>query len=198
MLEPTADQLELISKIKQKYFQLGTEQGFSKVVLDQVASELSISKKTLYKYFSGKEDIISACIDDVFATIDEEIMPIMTSPTLGIIDKITKLPAIVAKHLQFFSSEQVVDIQRAFPQLWTKVTELRSQKIARYEALIQAAQSQDLLIDVDSKILLEHYLMTIEAFTKESFISKHGLSYAQASQLVNHIILNGILRKDEP
>lgn len=188
---------QLRAKIMNKYFQLGMEQGFSKVLLDQVAAELSISKKTIYKFFSGKADIIDACIDNVFSTIDAEVLPVMTNPSIEITDKITSLPEIVAKHLIFFTRQQVLELQHAFPQLWSKITEQRKIRIARYEALFQAAKAKGVIIDIDPKIIVEFYMVTIEAFTKESFISEHNLSYPDSLQLVNKILLEGILNKDK-
>lgn len=187
--------VQLRTNIMNKYFQLGMEQGFSKVLLDQVAAELSISKKTIYKFFSGKEDIIDACIDNVFSTIDAEVLPIMSDHSIAILDKITSLPEIVAKHLLFFTRQQVLELQRAFPQLWNKITEQRKLRLARYEALFQAAKAKGDIIDIDPKIIVEFYMMAIETFTKESFINEHNISYSQSLQLVNKILLEGILNR---
>jgi len=193
--EINQESMQLKDKIMKKYFQLGMEQGFSKVLLDQVASELSISKKTIYKFFSSKEEIISACIDDVFTTIDAEVLPIMTDQSIGIIEKITRLPEIVAKHLMFFTRQQVVEIQRTFPHLWSKVLEQRKLRIERYEALFRAAKERGFIIDVDPKLLVHFFLVTIEAFTKESFMDEHNISYAESLQMVSKILLEGILSK---
>lgn len=188
-------QLQLKTSIRDKYFELGMEQGFSSVLLDQVASELTISKKTIYKFFSSKEDIISACIDHVFHTIDEKVLPIMNDPALSILDKITRLPEIVAEQLLFFSSHQVLEIQRAFPQLWNKVLEQRKQKLARYEALFQIAKERGDIIDIDPKLIVDFFLVAIEAFTRESFMSEHKVSYSQSLQMVSNILLEGIIKR---
>ncbi|MCM3634993.1 MULTISPECIES: TetR/AcrR family transcriptional regulator [Paenibacillus] len=195
MDEINQEAMQLKDKIMKKYFQLGMEQGFSKVLLDQVASELSISKKTIYKFFTSKEEIISACIDDVFTTIDAEVLPIMTDQSIGIIEKITRLPEIVAKHLMFFTRQQVVEIQRTFPHLWSKVLEQRKLRIERYEALFRAAKERGFIIDVEPKLLVHFFLVTIEAFTKESFMDEHNISYAESLQMVSKILLEGILSK---
>lgn len=195
MDEINQESVQLKDKIMKKYFQLGMEQGFSKVLLDQVAAELSISKKTIYKFFTSKEEIISACIDDVFTTIDAEVLPIMTDQSIGIIEKITRLPEIVAKHLMFFTRQQVVEIQRTFPHLWSKVLEQRKLRIERYEALFRVAKDKGLIIDVDPKLIVHFFLVTIEAFTKESFMDEHNISYAESLQMVSRILLEGILSK---
>ncbi|HIW32347.1 MAG TPA: TetR/AcrR family transcriptional regulator [Candidatus Paenibacillus intestinavium] len=195
MIEQTGDTRQLKEEIMDIYFQLGMEHGFSKVLLDQVASELSISKKTIYKTFTSKEDIISQCIDLVFEKIDREVLPIMTNPSIGIIDKIMLLPEIVANQLDFFTRHQVVEIQRSFPNLWTKVLEQRKIRIERYEGLFHAAKNQGYINDIDSKMIVQFFLVAIEAFTKESFMTEHNVSYSQSLEIVTKILLEGILNK---
>ncbi|MCR8657747.1 TetR/AcrR family transcriptional regulator [Paenibacillus endoradicis] len=195
MIDQTGATWQLKEEIMDKYFQLGMEQGFSKVLLDQVASELSISKKTIYKIFTSKEHIISSCIDSVFEKIDAEVLPIMTNSSISILDKIKLLPEIVANQLDFFTRHQVVEIQRSFPDLWTKVLEQRKIRIERYEGLFQAAKSKGYINDIDSKMIVQFFLVAIEAFTKESFMIEHNMSYSQSLEIVTKILLEGILNK---
>lgn len=192
-LPPEARQLK--ERIMDKYFELGVEQGFSKVLLDQVASELSISKKTIYKFFPSKEQIISACIDTVFGKIDAEILPIMNNPSLDVLDKIKILTEKVAGHLSFFTRLQVIEIQRTFPELWSKILEQRKIRIERYDSLFQYAQQNGYFIDIDSKIILHFFLNTIEAFTSESFLEEHDLSYSESLHLATKILLDGVLKR---
>ena len=39
------------------------EKGYKKVTVDQLASNLSISKKTIYKYYKSKQDLLENTID---------------------------------------------------------------------------------------------------------------------------------------
>ena len=195
MSHPTTETEQLQVKIIDKYFQLGMEQGFSKVLLDQVATELSISKKTLYKIFRGKEHIIEATIDTIFQKIDLEVLPIMHDTSLSIIDKITMLPPIVAKHLTFFTRDQVVDIQHAYPQLWAKITNERDIRIKRYEGLFRVAKERGYIINIDASIIIQLFLAAMDVFTKEAFLIEHNVSYSQSLQIVTNILLEGILNK---
>lgn len=43
--------------------------GFKSVTMDDVASKMGISKKTIYKYFENKEELIEACVNHVHAEI---------------------------------------------------------------------------------------------------------------------------------
>lgn len=95
----------------------------------------------------------------------------------------------------FFTRQQVVEIQRTFPHLWSKVLEQRKLRIERYEALFRAAKERGFIIDVEPKLLVHFFLVTIEAFTKESFMDEHNISYAESLQMVSKILLEGILSK---
>jgi len=195
MIHQTPETDQLRARIIDKYFQLGMEQGFSKVLLDQVATELSISKKTLYKIFNGKEHIIETTIDSIFRKIDLEILPIMHDTSLNIIDKLTMLPQIVAKHLTFFTRDQVVDIQHVYPQLWTKIDTERNIRIKRYEDLFRVAKERGYIINIEPSMIIQLFLTAMEVFTKETFLTEHNVSYSQSLQIVTNVLLEGILNK---
>lgn len=63
-----------------------------KFTLDDIAKKLSISKKSIYKYFDGKEDIINQTIDMLFDDIERQQYRILE---LNDIDEAEKLRRIV-------------------------------------------------------------------------------------------------------
>lgn len=61
-------------KILEKAGEMFLNYGFKSVTMDDIASKLAISKKTLYKYFSNKADLVDASIEAVQKAIDDTIM----------------------------------------------------------------------------------------------------------------------------
>ena len=43
---------------------LFTKYGFKKVSMDEIASEAGVTKKTVYTYFSSKEELLKYCIKE--------------------------------------------------------------------------------------------------------------------------------------
>ncbi|MBW7846308.1 MAG: TetR/AcrR family transcriptional regulator, partial [Bacteroidia bacterium] len=43
--------------------------GFKSMTMDDVSRELGISKKTLYQYFSDKNELVNQCVDYYLHTI---------------------------------------------------------------------------------------------------------------------------------
>ena len=52
------------------------EKGFANVALDDISKELRISKKTIYKYFKSKEDVLARCFDVQIAKAEKDLKKI--------------------------------------------------------------------------------------------------------------------------
>jgi AcrR family transcriptional regulator len=53
--------------------QIFLKTGFSKVTMDELANELGMSKKTLYKHFSSKEDLLKVIMTEFRCGIDDYV-----------------------------------------------------------------------------------------------------------------------------
>jgi AcrR family transcriptional regulator len=60
-------------KIIQKSAQLNYKYGIKNVTMDQIAKELGISKKTIYRYFANKNDLVRQTVDYIFDQIQTRI-----------------------------------------------------------------------------------------------------------------------------
>ena len=63
-------------KILEKSGEMFLTLGFKSVTMDDIARELGISKKTLYKYFSNKANLVAAATGAVQQAIDKTILNI--------------------------------------------------------------------------------------------------------------------------
>ena len=62
---------KIINKAKEMFLRL----GFKSITMDDIASEIGISKKTIYKYFSNKDILIENTIELAFSEVQEEQTP---------------------------------------------------------------------------------------------------------------------------
>jgi AcrR family transcriptional regulator len=54
-------------------------EGFYKTTMDEIARDLQISKKTIYKHFASKEDLLQSVCDMRLYTMNEKIDEIAES-----------------------------------------------------------------------------------------------------------------------
>ena len=57
--------MELKDRIKQKADELYRRYGIKSVTMDEIASQLGVSKKTIYQSFSDKNELVDAVIVDM-------------------------------------------------------------------------------------------------------------------------------------
>lgn len=161
--------------------------------MDQLASELKMSKKTIYSIFSSKEEIMRECILHVNNQLVEKRKQLKLEDEKDIVGLLRKKTEIIAHQLQFLSNELVIELQQDYPQLWNMIDELRTESLKENEKIIAKGVELGILKSIDPKIIMHMHQTCIREFTNQEFLIKHNLTMSQACHLVMSIILEGLL-----
>lgn len=86
MPEIPAEREKILKYAEEKF----SKEGFFKISMDEIAREMQISKKTIYKYFFSKEKLVEAIVDDVISYINLEINNIIESDE-SVVTKFVKI-----------------------------------------------------------------------------------------------------------
>ena len=109
-------------KILEKSNELFLNLGFKSVTMDEIASALGISKKTLYKYFNNKTALISAVTDYMFDTICCSIDAICEEK-MNPIDEMFHIKRVVMNHLKDEKSSPFYQLQKYYPRIYATLTQ---------------------------------------------------------------------------
>lgn len=69
--------MEIRERILAKTTELFMVYGIKNVTMDMLASELGVSKRTIYEVFNDKEDLVVECLDYIFSKQNEQRMAII-------------------------------------------------------------------------------------------------------------------------
>ncbi|MCO5231325.1 MAG: TetR/AcrR family transcriptional regulator [Chitinophagales bacterium] len=111
--------------------QLFIRNGIRSVTVDRVVKELGISKKTIYQYFSSKEELVNACVADVLNKKKEEIGQV-TSKGLEPIAEMLELGALNVEVFKVFSKNTIQDLRMYYPHAWELINEFKVEVIHQY------------------------------------------------------------------
>lgn len=100
--------------------------GIRGVTMDDVATEFGISKKTLYQYFSDKEELVSQVVDYFLNNTD---LDLNTSEDGNAIDNMFKIRERVAFILKFYNNNIENELKKTYSNLYKKVHEAKRQRI---------------------------------------------------------------------
>jgi len=135
--------------------------GFARVTMDEIASDLGISKRTLYQHFDSKEALLREVMLDkvaeVTAGIDEVVERSGPSPT----EKLSELVVFLARRLPRFSKVFLEDMKRYAPDLWVELDSRRNRAVTEsFRKLIVEGQKEGTF---RSDLSLDLLLLILEA-----------------------------------
>ncbi len=103
--------------------------GYSAFKMDDLAAELGMSKKTLYVYFRGKDDLVRAVFEAFAAGLRSEAERLLAERGLGFAEKLRGFAQAAVGRLARVRPEILADLQRGAPRLHRHVQELRAKNL---------------------------------------------------------------------
>jgi AcrR family transcriptional regulator len=91
--------------------------GLRAVSMDEIARELGISKKTLYKYFKDKNDLIVQGVQ-MKIKMDEKSCENSTSEGENAIDELFKISEFVIQSLSNLNQSVLFELKKFHPEAW--------------------------------------------------------------------------------
>ena len=117
------------TRILQKAFSLFLSRGFTRVTTQDIASALGISKKTLYKYYSSKHEIVSTAIEQNLEGLGARLDGIMQSGEWGFNEKFAQILMLIQKQVGSISEIFLEDMARHIPDVWAKIESFRRERV---------------------------------------------------------------------
>ena len=170
-----------------------SQYGFKRVTMDDIASDLGISKKTLYKHFKSKEDIAWAVKERMHRDIDK----LLQRAKREIPDPILRFKKIIAEvtsRVSIIGSAFMTDIKKEIPDLWRQCEEFREREIYEYIGgiLEEGVKKGKIRKDIDTKIAVMAYLGAIRMIIQPEILMKNQFSIEDAFNNILKIFLEGI------
>ena len=94
--------------------------GFKSVTMDEIATEIGISKKTIYKYFSNKELLIEESTQLVHKEVIETIEKIVAK-NFNAIEENFQIRRMFKEMFKYSETSPVYELKRHYPEVYQKV-----------------------------------------------------------------------------
>tara|TARA_R110002050_G_scaffold243115_2_gene379550 strand:- start:48475 stop:49098 length:624 start_codon:yes stop_codon:yes gene_type:complete len=164
--------------------------GSKSFTLDELSKDLGISKKTIYKHFKNKKDLVSNSISFLIENYTEEYkneIDKIEDP----IEKVIVIYEIGLKYLKHFKPSFLFGLKKYYPKA-DEIFEDFKVKIVNetvYGFLNDAKTKGYIRDDVDLKLVCELYFLRMENVT---FKNKNLFETYSLETLLQHLIINNI------
>lgn len=104
----------IIEKATEMYMKF----GFKSVTMDDIATEMGISKKTIYQHFSNKHELVDATTMNIFDTVSCGINDIRQMGKNSI-EEIFIIRSFIVQHMNNDTSSPFYQLQKFFPKIFS-------------------------------------------------------------------------------
>lgn len=174
---------QIITFAAEKFTQFGSK----RFTMDELAALLGISKKTIYKYFSSKEDLVTASIQHLINEYNqtlEYLVEVEKDPITSIIIMYEK----AFDRLKYFKPSFIFGLRKYYPSANKVFDNFRDDfvKIRVYNLLKYAKEKGFLVDEVNLRLFCDLYFKKFEeiAFTNNNLFDIHS-----NKDLLNHFIV---------
>ncbi len=171
-----------------------TQFGFSRVTMDDLASDLGISKKTLYKEFRSKDDLLRSVIQMQMQMIGQGIDRIIASPA-PFMEKFTSFLSMLAGTLPRFSRHLQTDLKRKAPNLWQEMESFREKQInSKLSKLFQQGLQEGYIrTDIHYDVFTRMVLLCVQGIVNPEVLTMSSFSASEAARSIFSILFEGVL-----
>ena len=181
-------------KILEATIKVFNEKGL-KFTMDDIASELSMSKKTIYTVFRDKESMFLQMVDYCFDKIKEGEARILSDPTMSTVDKIRAILCVLPEGYADVDFAQLYLLKDKYPRIYRKMEERLETGWEGTIALIKKGMDEGVIRPMNVIILKTMLEATLEQFFQRDVLVMNKIGYKDALDETVRILVDGIAVK---
>lgn len=167
--------------------------GFRGVTMDDLATEMAMSKKTLYAHFSGKVSLLEAVIDDKMQSADADLGRVAAGSRTDFPGALQELLACVCRHAEELQPSFLRDLARETPSLFKKVQVRRRKLFQQHfgKLLAEGRKAGMIRRDISTDLMIEILLGATEALVNPEKLAQLDVSAKTCIASIITIFLEG-------
>lgn len=186
------EQEKIIQHTEEKLFR----DGFYKTTMDEIASELRMSKKTIYKFFPSKDELVHAIVKFFMNRMKNKIVPAVQSDK-NAIEKLGDLINILAKASEKISVSRMEELKRHYPSLWNEIDNFRTEMMfGNITKVIDQGKKEGLFLDYPTNLIMNVLVASVRSIVNPDFIMNNNFSIIEAARYAFQIVIGGILTNE--
>jgi AcrR family transcriptional regulator len=167
--------------------------GFYKTTMDEIARNLKISKKTIYKHFATKDELLNAIIEDLMHYVSENVNNIISTDAQTVL-KLSKLTNFLMSLMLKISDTWMSDIEMHNSKVWERIESFRRDTILyAFNKIIEQGKKEGEIVDKSNVIIMTIILSSVQGILNPDFLINNNISVEEAFKQTIDILISGIL-----
>jgi len=168
--------------------------GFRHITVEQLCAGMGMSKRTFYKYFSNRDDLVEALVFEQLAEIGQAISENFLSDQPAHEVLMNHFHILNERFINRISLQLMVDVQDLLPESWAKIEQFRSTIAIAIAELIKRGQEEGTMRrGIDPLVVGKFMQLIFNHIALPNVIVSAGLSFPQVVETIEALFIHGLL-----
>ncbi len=170
-------------------------EGFYKTTMDDIATRLHMSKKTIYKYFSSKEELVKEIMTTHMRSTINRIKNHVNHES-NAVEKLFDIFTIVGENILKVNEKMIMDLQYYSPEIWKEVDDFRAKQItANFSRIFEQGKAEGYFYNYKTEIILSIFIASIRSIVNPDYSVRNSVSLQESFIAIIEILMNSILNE---
>ena len=171
------------------------ELGYTRVTTAEIADELGISKKTLYKIYPRKMLILRSVIRREIRNVASQIEILLGDEESDFYMKIERIFSLASHQIGKMNRVFRKDVYRSAPEIWAEIDEFRHRFfLKRLGSLISEGVKGGIIrADVDERLIILLHQVVMENITNPEQLQRLSVDPVELFEAMIKMLYGGIL-----
>jgi len=167
--------------------------GIRSVSMDDIANGIGASKKTLYQYFSDKDELVDAVVEQIVAE-NQYVCDCDRMEAANAVEEVFKAMDMVEMMFRNLNPSILYDLQKYHPKAFNRFLKHKNDYLYSVvhsnlkRGIAEEFYRDDIHIDLLSKFRVESMML----FFNPDFLGKHKMNFGEVQQKIMEHFLFGV------
>ena len=167
--------------------------GIRSVSMDDIANGIGASKKTLYQYFSDKDELVDAVVEQIVAE-NQYVCDCDRMEAANAVEEVFKAMDMVEMMFRNLNPSILYDLQKYHPKAFNRFLKHKNDYLYSVvhsnlkRGITEEFYRDDIHVDLLSKFRVESMML----FFNPDFLGKHKMNFGEVQQKIMEHFLFGV------
>lgn len=160
--------------------------------MDDLAKEISMSKKTMYMVFSDKEEVLLAMVDFVFDEIESEEEKALKDEGLSTVERFKKVLGAMPPTYIGYDFTGIFENATRYPKVLKRMNERLENGWELTFSVLRQGIEEGVFRPVDFTVFKLIYSAALERFLNSKELVESGINYMEAFSSLVELLIDGL------
>lgn len=162
-----------------------------KFKIEDLARELSVSKRTIYEYFNSKEELIHSTVEYVFLLIEARQEEILQAANLDAMEKLRRMILLIAD-FEVINEKNLNQLKQFYPKQFQRVNDWKRNVNPIYK-MVSTARLDPAVYPVNLAVCEQMISLFINHLFESDFLKATDVTLKHALSQMADLLIQGIV-----